>query len=529
MILQVKKKFLLLFYISTWLVINLMTLITYPIMHSDEAWLAGLTQSMIDNGHWLITEPFFDLAPRAPHTLKLLFHLIQWPFIQLFGYDLFSVRLMSLVFGLLSLILLYMYLNQFDQNSDLALMGVVILSLTSPFIYAAHFARQESSLIFILILSLLLYNRKAKVSYKSTIVISSLIGLAISLHPNAFIIAVMIGSLYLEGWLVKDYSFKVILSYITPMALFALLNLIVTFTQTKNFLAKYWQYASTLSVGASPASRFENFLNFYLKIYQRITGTYYIANMKYLFILALIALVFLGITYISRRKTGTFLGRFLIFDTKKTRPIRQCLLMAIGFNVALFIIGRYNPTSIVFLVVIILLFLLHTTQLFIPLSIQRLLLIIFITISSLSLYNDYKEGALHDYDHYHQFLASNIQPTDIVLANLSGGFTMDVNQFYDIRNLNYLEDTSLEAYLLNNNINTIIYYEEYDYIHRNPEWQILYGDDAAYYDDLNQLIVNYGTLKSETISPYYGNRIIRYMGDYPWSIKIYALDLRPSD
>jgi len=72
----------------------------------------------------------------------------------------------------------------------------------------------------------------------------------------------------------------------------------------------------------------------------------------------------------------------------------------------------------------------------------------------------------------------------------------------------------------------VIYYEEYDYIHRNQQWEILYGDDEIYYNELNEILLNYGSVLYEFEDMDYGTRIIRYMGEYPWKVTIYHLDFQ---
>jgi len=93
-------------YIISFFFVHLATLTTYPLVHSDEAWLAGLSQAYMKNQSIFVTEPFFDLMPRQAHAIKSLFHLIQIPFIHFWGYELFSVRLISLIGGTLVLILI---------------------------------------------------------------------------------------------------------------------------------------------------------------------------------------------------------------------------------------------------------------------------------------------------------------------------------------------------------------------------------------------------------------------------------------
>ena len=95
-----KNQILLFITIISYISLNLIYLDKFPFVHSDEPWLSGLSKNMLENTSLSVTEPFFDLMPRYPHALKVVFHLIQIPFIYFFGYNIFSVRLISLIFGL---------------------------------------------------------------------------------------------------------------------------------------------------------------------------------------------------------------------------------------------------------------------------------------------------------------------------------------------------------------------------------------------------------------------------------------------
>ena len=86
-------------YIVLHTLISLAFLERFPYVHSDESWLAGLTRAMMEEKSLAVTEPFFDLVPRYPHGIKTLFHLLQMGAVSLFGYRIFSVRLLSLLAG----------------------------------------------------------------------------------------------------------------------------------------------------------------------------------------------------------------------------------------------------------------------------------------------------------------------------------------------------------------------------------------------------------------------------------------------
>ena len=93
----------LLIYVS----INLLFLGKFPVVHSDESWLAGLTLEIMKTGNPAVTEPFFTIFPRHPHAIKILYHLTQIPFILTGGYNHISVRVLSLAFGALTLFFFY--------------------------------------------------------------------------------------------------------------------------------------------------------------------------------------------------------------------------------------------------------------------------------------------------------------------------------------------------------------------------------------------------------------------------------------
>ena len=77
-------------YIAIYVAVSSGCLTEFPLMHSDESWLAGLSRNMLAERNVGATETFFDAKVRYPHTFKTLFHLCQILFIRIFGYSLSS-------------------------------------------------------------------------------------------------------------------------------------------------------------------------------------------------------------------------------------------------------------------------------------------------------------------------------------------------------------------------------------------------------------------------------------------------------
>lgn len=506
----------LIFYIILYFIVNLLTLTSYPFVHSDEPWLAALSLEYLQKKSIFVTESFFDLMPRQPHAIKSLFHGLQSLFISLFGYSIHSVRLVSLLAGIFILFVLYKYAKSLYPRGFFSVLLTALFSLNIQFIYASHFARQEILLLLVLCLSYTLYSSKTEAFLKKSIIIPCIIGLSIGFHPNAFIIAVMMGLIYCKDLWRGFIELKTFLSFAGILSLFAVIYIGISLIGNPNFFTDYWGYGTTLSVNAGLGDRWMNFLHFYSKIYQQIAGTYYLPDLKFFFITALF-IVFSSLFFVCK---STLKKESLQNNTE----ILNGYLLLIGFNIAIFMIGRYNPTSILFFIYPI--YIIGFTLLRrVPISANIKLGIVFLLclISAAQFHTEYEPFEHDDYTHYIHEIQQNLPKNPVVLGNLSSGFAFEGIEFYDIRNLGYLHNSSVEEYLLMHHINTIIYYEEYDYIHRNQQWEILYGDDKTYYDELNKIIASHGKLLHQFEDTVYGNRIVPYIHDYPWQVKIYRL------
>src|SRR6056297_2575601 len=106
-------------------VVNILLLSQFPFIHSDESWLSGLTRQIMSGiasenpASLVLTEPFFDLLPRFPHFIKMLFHAVQWPFLAVFGYTPLAPRLLSLSAACLALWFFYRAADALVHDSGL--------------------------------------------------------------------------------------------------------------------------------------------------------------------------------------------------------------------------------------------------------------------------------------------------------------------------------------------------------------------------------------------------------------------------
>lgn len=535
---KISKKtctYLLVMYLLIYGIIQITNLDLFPFVHSDESWLSGLSRQMMATKSIYATETFFDLYPRFPHSIKIIFHMMQMPFILLFGYQVFSVRLLSLIVGLLSLMLFYKLCVKALASYGYALGATLLLSLNIQFLYASRFARQEIVMVFFFLLAFVHYmNHKEKCLHthvsatfaiqKKTrtwlqgiylrinphILLGIIIGLSIGIHPNSFLVAVTFGMLYVVDILRHNKKFRDLMLLIMTTGIMGGLFVILSFIGDKDFIFHYTQYGDTLGVTSTLLDKLFALPKYYIKLYQGVSGTYYTPPIQpYLILFALIFLVAI----------------IHLLVTRSYKVVLDCLLCVLGITVGSILIGRYNQTTIIFIFPFF--YVLGMVLLRRLKQIQRLLpwvLTVCILLSGYSSYREMKPYMTYDYQDFLQEL-SVIPPSAKTLGNLNMEFYFENGALYDYRNLAYLKENHLtfSQYIQRNSIAYIIYTEELDYLHRNPSWQVLYGEDNAYYEDMLAYIEESCTLVATFTNPVYGIRIPRYMFDYDWEVRIYKV------
>ncbi|WP_026895819.1 phospholipid carrier-dependent glycosyltransferase [Clostridiisalibacter paucivorans] len=501
--------------IAIYFILNLIFLTKFPFVHSDEPWLSGLSRNILEKKSFSVTETFFDLYERNPHAIKSLFHLIQIFFLKIFGYNIFTFRLISLIFGTMTLFFFYRLSYILFKSKNFALFSTFLLSIDVQYIYASHFARQEIILLFVLVLGLYVFYKNNDINnYYRDIIIGILIGLSIGIHPNSFIISLGFGTLYLYHILItKKLKSKNIAIYISIVSLFATCFVLISFQFDPNFLNHYANYGSKFGVLKPITSKFKQIKNFYLKLYYGVSGTYYTPNIKFQFYL------FVTVLFITLIK---------IFSTKnksKKEYLISMILVILSVNIGIISIGRFNATSIIFLFpafYLLTVYIIRDCKKWKALCIALVSISLIITTSiNILPYLD------TSYDNYLTEIGRIIKKDDTVLANLNSEYYFENGKLYDYRNLSYLKkyNMSFSDYIYNREIKYIVYSEEMDYIYNaRPIWNGVYGNPYFYYNDMKNFLNTKCTLIHKFKDNIYGIRIARYINTRDWWIKIYKVN-----
>ena len=509
------RKIALYIIIALYISINFAILTSFPLVHSDEPWLSGLSRNIMEKGDYSVTETFFDLKDRHPHAIKIIFHTIQILFIKLMGYSIFTFRFISLCFGLLTLYFTYKLSLSVFNSKKIAILVVILLAVDVQFIYASHFARQEIIILFILILGLWykFINFEAA-AIKHDIVLGVILSLSIGIHPNSFIIFLAFALIYIyEVFFLRARKFKCLAAFIATVACFASLFVALSLYFDPNFITNYSNYGSEFDVFDPIMSKLDQIQYFYIKLFYQVSGTYYTPDIRFQFFLFGAALLISIIKLLRSKKSAV-----------QQRKIISIILAITAINAGITIIGRFNQTSIVFVFPLFYILTAYVLEGLIPKYRYTIaaVLVISLVAFTISNYNEYKGNS---YNRYLNEISQSIKPYDATLGNLNAEYYFENGKLHDYRNLAFLKNKkmSFNEYIRNYDIKYIIFSEELDLIHElQPKWDGIYGS-MDYYDEMKVFLKSNCELTHEFTDSFYGIRIVRYIGLQNWKISIYRV------
>lgn len=507
--------FLLLFFLT-----NLWFLTRFPAVHSDESWLAGLTRTMMENHSLAVTEPFFDLKPRNPHAIKSLFHLLQMPFIALFGYRIFSVRLLSLLSGCVVLVLFRGAVARLSPGAAAPLVASILLACDVQFLYAAHFARQEILICAAICACIRLFLQHDEMLTGRTAAALGLItGFSIGLHPNSFLIACMCGCIFLVRILIyKTASFRQLGIYAAVTGGFALCFVLASFAMDPDFIRHYLAYGeSEFDLLVPVTSKAAELGIFFKKLWYSVSGTYYLPNLKpQLLLFPLLMLCALAYAAVMRRD-----------DPAQSQRLAQVVCAAAGILAGMILIGRYNQTSIVF---------------FAPLGWMLFPFVctmfgkktgrgIFAAVAAVILLTSaqcIRPWLSKNYATYLEQIAQFVEPDAKVVGNLNSDFYFQNGCLLDYRNLSYLKENGLSFadYIQSRGIEYLLISEELDYIYSvRPKWNIIYGNPAGYYEQMQTFLRVHCQKIGSFKNPVYGVRMQELVGSGKYdTVTVYQVE-----
>lgn len=522
-------------YLGLYFLVNLLFLTAFPYVHSDESWLSGLSRHIAATGDIGVTEPFFNLYQRYPHAIRLLFHLLQAGFMQLFGYQIFTFRLISLLFSVVTLYFFYKLSRLFCRSAGTALLATLLLSLDLQYLYASHLARQEIIIVFILVLALyLLISRIDTHRCSDDLGLGIIVGLGIGVHPNILVVAVTIGLGYAYYLYQKKISWRNLALLVLVIGLFAALFVGLSITMDPDYLAHYTQHGQNFGVGDGLLGKWQGLLLFYQHLFNQFSIEYYMPNIRFqLLVFAVVVVLSLGLL-IKHRSTPCY------------QPLQLPLLLVFGVNLGILLIGRYNVTSVVFifplcyLLTVLLLETVYPEQMpaepmlnthLIPEKKRKkkwlpgLLVLITVVLTLTGL-----QPPANSYAAYLRQIQTAIPGSPKILGNLNAEYAFADGQLLDYRNLQYLDDQGITFadYVAAQQIEYIIYYDELAVITENhPRYDVMYGDLTPIYAEMTAFIAEHCEEITVFSDASYGTNLAPLIDTRPWPIHIFRVTTAP--
>ena len=507
-------------FIVFYFLINLLFLDSFPFVHSDEAWLASLTRAIVCEKSFSAVEDFFLLTERHPHALKTVFHIMQIPFVSM-SFSAGSVRLLSLFFSLINLLIFYRLLSKNIRNRKIVFLTTLILAADIQYLYISRFARQEIIIMTVMTAVLYLLSNTDEASLKKTAAAAVLTGTAVSIHPNSFIIFtaavfLMAGMTAVRPACCRNYLKSLIL-YISITALFALVFLLVSLIMDNNFFKNYLEFGSKHGVSDIFIIKIFKLKRFYFKMFNRISGTYFLPDVR--FQLTLFAL------------SSAVLLLFAIFSAENRKKVIPVLFFAAGINTGLLIIGKYSPPSFAFIFPsgwLITALAADSSRIKNRIT-EKSAVILFALFLSFTLFNSYNEISEWtgcSYKRYMGNLSRVIEKEGRVFGPVNTAFYMKYGRLASYNDIEQFEEygKSFKEYIEEFNIRYIIYSDELDIIYRErPLWNDLYGNIYPYYTEIKNFLDNYCIKRGEVYDSIYPVRIVDYMGREKYSVKIYEV------
>jgi len=491
----------------------------FPFVHSDEAWLASLSRAMLDAGSLGVTEDFFRLTPRYPHAIKVLFHLLQIPFVAL-SFSHLSVRVISFLGGLTALFCFYAALRKLGLRTAGALVGTMLLAFDVQVFASAHIARQEILLVAVLSAAFCLALPLDAWKWTTPLLLGSLLGGAIGLHPNAFIVTLPVASLLF--WSPVSLRRKALYLALFSGVLLAFAGLFVgwSYSMDPEFPSNYLAFGESVGVADSPLRRLLRLRLFFVKLYRQTAGTYYLSPVRLQLVL------FAGLLPVS----------LLVAPFAKMgrgRQIGALVTAALSVVAGLYAVGKFAPPTAVFLwlpcyllgaIVIDELFSLRrepssTT----PRAVRALILLLLAGHLGITTLRETLRFSDNRYRDYLSGLRAAVPPDQPVLGNLNTAFAFEPGSLHTYRDLARLTG-SISDYLVDQGIRYVLLPSEMDAIFaERPQWNLLYGNLYPYYDELLSVLDSRGARIDVIEAPVYAMRIVPYMESRNAVLTIYRL------
>ena len=286
-----------LFYFITLLVMILhcYTLDLFPLPWFDEIHFAGISKSLADDGN--LASHFLSFTKGNTNSLSYgpVFFAIQSSFIKLFGFNIHSIRLSTLIFGIANVIIVYVIGLRITNSKITSSFVGICFSMDLFYSTILHEGRMETFISLLFLSSVLLIQSKSINDYIKVGLVSLLCVLSFSTSPRSFILIIPLIA-YLLYNIPKNHM-------IMGLLFFSIFFFVYSFWLFFAFDSlSHWFYHYLAVIKGNKTA-----------IYGYLGGNFYIPKSQYLLIITTLILTFVNRKLIKQPLVFLFLGNLLMF------------------------------------------------------------------------------------------------------------------------------------------------------------------------------------------------------------------------
>jgi len=169
--------------------IHALSLFLYPLPFCDEFWFLARTLGFLQTGSPFgeLDKGVFDQIPGYENFFSIIPHIFYAPFVQFLGPTQISMRIVTLLFGLYSFLIVFLIFRKV-LDEKVALFGACLFSLSLPFFVSGHLARLDIMAVAFTLTSTWLLLGEGKIKFASGFFSGLFLVLGYDCHPHSTVL-----------------------------------------------------------------------------------------------------------------------------------------------------------------------------------------------------------------------------------------------------------------------------------------------------------------------------------------------------
>jgi len=354
----IKNNLLFILIVGLYIILGIFTIGSTPRVFIDEPWFTDYVYKSITETQ---LSPFMPIGRGSEVSPKIFTYIIS-VIVKYFGYNVFSVRLLSYISFLFSLPFLYSFLNN-KLNNSVSLWVTGLYGLQLPVFFSSHIVRNE---IFIMLLFFIsLWATIKKDTWFKNIIIGIICGSSMFFHFTGQAFTVLIGLVLLSEYRRARLPYKEIFIKCMMFCLGVIIS-------TALYIITNWDgFINSLSIGS------HHRVGVFSYIYGFFVNYYYYLRSIYSWKLVVLVIAIINSIILIKNKKREFLSYILPF-----------IVFSLIFFILLALIGRQSKLYIIYFEPFLLGFIITNVHFLFKAKLKNTIYILIVLLSILQITNE---------------------------------------------------------------------------------------------------------------------------------------------